>query len=188
MDINQTRIEHLVREMLEELGLPLKDENFKDTPRRVASYLLEYNQPFKIEEVLGEGFSNQDTKCLIVQSNIPFRMICAHHLLPALGVAAIGYIPNKRLVGLSKLCRLVQAVGLEKPSLQELVGERIANLLKKHIDAMGVAVVIESEHTCMACRGIATPGVRTITSSVKGVFRDVPAAREEFLSLIRKGS
>ena len=122
---------------------------------------------------------------MIAQSNIPFRMLCEHHLVPAIGRAAIGYIPNKRVVGLSKLTRLVQAVGTERPSLQEYICDKVADLLFEHIDPKGVIVAIKAEHGCMACRGVNSPGVMTMTSSVKGVFRDVPAARDEFFQLTR---
>ncbi len=166
------------------LGLDVTSEGMKDTPERFVRYLKEFIQPFKIEEVLGDGFESPGASGVVVQAKIPFRMVCEHHLLPALGRTAIGYIPNKRVVGLSKLTRLVQAVGTEAPGLQEGITDRICLLLHKHIEAHGTIVVIEAEHSCMAARGVASPGVPTITSSVRGAFRDVPAARQEFFSLI----
>ncbi len=178
-------IEEHLSQVLELLGLDLQGEGLRDTPRRVTQYLQEFNQPFKASELLKEGFKAPGThSSLIVQSPVPFRMMCEHHLLPALGFASIGYIPSKRVIGLSKIPRLVDAVGTERPSIQEAIGDRIADILCEQIEPKGAIVVLNAEHTCMSCRGVATPGVITTTSSVRGVFRDVPQARSEFFSLI----
>jgi GTP cyclohydrolase I len=103
-----------------------------------------------------------------------------------LGTAHFGYIPNKRVVGLSKIARLVQAVGTERPSIQEYMTDRICQLFNDYVEPKGCVCVIRSLHTCMSARGIAMPNVYTSTSSVKGVFLVVPAAREEFFHLIRE--
>ncbi len=175
-----------VQGLLIAMGLDPNEPGLEETPRRVASYLLEFVQPFP-DNIWSGTFDAKGHNGIIALSNIPFRMICEHHLLPALGHAAVGYIPNKTILGLSKLPRLVDAVGTERPSLQEVVTDRIADLLGENIEPDGVIVVIKAEHTCMACRGIATPGVTTTTSSVRGLFRNVPAAREEFFHLINGG-
>ncbi len=154
----------------------------EDTPRRFTEYLLEYMQPFDPAELLKAEFKLSYAG-MVVQSHIPFRMICEHHLLPALGFASVGYIPHKKVVGLSKIARLVQAVGTEKPGLQESVTDRIVDLLNTHLEPRGVICVISAEHTCMASRGVNVPNVMTTTSSITGVFRDVPQAREEFFAL-----
>jgi len=181
---NQATLEKAVVMILN--ALDLKGDGVADTPRRFADYLMEFRQPFKPEEILGEGFVVKDGfHNMVIQTRIPFRMACEHHLLPALGKAAIGYVPSERVVGLSKLTRLVQAAGTERPSLQESICERIADVFEKHVKPKGVCVVIKAEHSCMACRGINSPGVMTITSSVRGIFRDVPQARTEFLDLIQ---
>ncbi len=181
-------IEGAVRSMLADLGLDLNEEGLRDTPRRFASYLQEFNQSFDAEAIIGTGFARPGNHAgMITQDNIPFRMICEHHLLPAIGRAAVGYIPDDRVVGLSKLPRLVRAVGLEKPGLQEGICDRIADLFHRYIKPKGVIIVISAEHTCMAARGIAAPGVMTTTSSVRGLLRDVPAARSEFFSLVKIG-
>ena len=186
MTTEHKNIEILIHQVLTSLGLDPDEEGLKDTPRRVASYLLEYRQPFDPKDVVGEGFEvPEGFHSMVVQSNIPFRMICEHHLLPAIGTASIGYVPGKRVVGLSKLTRLVEAVGRERPALQETIGDRIADILSKQIQPKGVVVVVSAEHTCMSARGIATPGVITTTSSVRGIFRDVPHARAEFFDLIK---
>lgn len=182
------KIEKYIYQVLQELGLDTAQEGLRGTPRRVAAYLREFNQPFDPHTVVGDGFKRPGHHAgMITQDNIPFRMVCEHHLLPAIGKAAIGYIPDKRVVGLSKLPRLVSAVGCEKPGLQEGICDRIADLFNDAIKPKGIIVVISAEHTCMAARGVAAPGVITTTSSVRGLLRDVPAARAEFFSLVKIG-
>ena len=172
-------------EILEALGIDYKnDSSIVDTPNRVAKFLQEFNQGTDLKQLLKARFEC-DSKGMVVQTGIPFRALCEHHLLPFLGVAHVGYIPNKWVVGLSKLTRLVQSAGTRRPSIQERLTKEICSLLSDELDCLGAIVVINAEHTCMSVRGINAPGVRTITSSVKGVFRDVPAAREEFFALIR---
>jgi len=173
-----------MRPILEGLGMDLTDSSVKDTPVRFAKYLLEFHQQLDFEEIMGPGFDS-DESAMVIQSGIPFRMMCEHHLLPATGRACVGYIPNKKVVGLSKLWRLVQAVGVSEPSLQEHICDTIAEALNDHIEPKGVMVVIEAEHDCMACRGVNSPGVITTTSSIKGVFLSEPSARTEFLSLAK---
>jgi GTP cyclohydrolase I len=172
-----------------EFGIENKEPGIMRTPERFLKYLMEFNQPHLLEEVLGEGFDYNagEAHGMVAQSNIPFRMVCEHHLLPATGRAAIGYIPNRKVVGLSKLTRLVQAVGVLRPSLQEVITDRIAAELKQHVDPKGVVVVTRAQHGCMACRGVNAPGVNTDYSSIHGVFRDAPQARSEFFSLIQNG-
>ncbi len=185
--VKTPRNEELVFQILENLGHDTLAENMADTPKRFMRYLNEFHQPFDPRDVLGDGFERPGSHAgMVTQDQIPFRMICEHHLLPAIGHCAIGYIPDKVVVGLSKLPRLVRAVGLEKPFLQEGICDRIANLFDDIIKPKGIIVVITAEHTCMAARGIAAPGVITTTSSVRGLLRDVPAARSEFFSLINR--
>ncbi len=164
-------------------------EGMRETPERFVRYLQEFHQPADPALILGalfEGSAQGSIHGMVVQHNIPFRMICEHHLLPAFGKAAVGYIPNGKVAGLSKLTRLVQKMGTAKPTLQELVCEEIADALDNTTKARGTIVVISGEHTCMACRGVNAPHVKTTTSTVRGVFRDVPAAREEFFNIIRE--
>lgn len=169
-------------EILTIMGMDLNDPSTANTPARFIKYLREFYQPLDLKTALGTPFESPDN-AMVVQSNIPFRMICEHHLLPAVGKAAIGYIPRGKVVGLSKLTRLVQGVGTEKPSLQEHICDRVATLLHEHIGALGTMVVIEAEHGCMACRGVNAPNVVTSTSVLKGVFRSQSDARNEFLKL-----
>jgi GTP cyclohydrolase I len=183
-------LESIVRLLLKKTyKYKLTSEAYEKTPQRVLRYLQEFNQDFDVTQVLGEMFEGpmvEGIHGLVVQSNIPFRMMCEHHLLPATGSAYLGYIPDGQVVGLSKLARLVDAVATHKPSMQERICEEIANILDKHTHAKGVICVIDSMHTCMACRGINTPEVVSTTSCVRGVFRDVPAARSEFFSIINR--
>lgn len=182
-------LEDHVKIMLRLLGLDTNSEGLKETPRRVISYLLEYRQKLDAEAILKDGFETPgEHSSMVIQSPLPFRMMCEHHLLPALGYASIGYIPGKRVIGLSKLPRLVDAVGVEKPSIQEAICDKIADILNKSLEPKGVIVTIHAEHSCMACRGVRAAGVITVTSSVRGVFRDVPQARAEFFALISGGS
>jgi GTP cyclohydrolase I len=170
-------------------GVDELPEGMRDTPERFVRYLQEFHQPSDPKLILGElfeGSAQGSIHGMVVQHNIPFRMICEHHLLPAFGKAAVGYIPNGKVAGLSKLTRLVQKMGTAKPTLQELVCEEIADALDNTTKARGTIVVISGEHTCMACRGVNAPHVKTTTSTVRGVFRDVPAAREEFFNIIRE--
>ena len=179
----QTDMQEAVRSLLVGMGLKPDGEGLKETPRRVVGFLEEFCQPFP-SHIWSGVFASNGHDGIVAVSNIPFRMICEHHLLPALGYASIGYIPNKLVLGLSKLPRLVDAVGTEKPSLQEYITDRIADLLVENIEPSGTICMIKAEHTCMACRGVASPGVVTTTSSVRGLFRNVPAAREEFFHMI----
>lgn len=184
------RIATSMASILKELGHDLSDPSLAETPKRVAKALLEFHQPFDARAILKDGFASTEGTLneMVVQAGIPFRMLCEHHLLPAIGRANVGYIPTKRVVGLSKLTRLVQAIGTEKPSLQEAICDRTAALLEEHLAPRGVMVVISAEHSCMACRGVNSPGVDTVTSSLRGAFRDVQAARQEFFELVKMRS
>jgi len=181
---------NLLASVLETLGIDVMDENFNGTAERFVKYLQEYSKPFDPKDVLKVGFNHIQTdqngyKGMVVQTNIPWRTICPHHLLPVFGRCHIGYIPGSRVTGLSKLTRLAQAVGTEKPQLQETCTDTIADLLDKYLEAKGVIVVISAEHGCMFGRGVKTHNTPTSTSTVRGLFRDVPSARQEFFELIR---
>ncbi len=185
-----SEIENHVAYILEAMGFNrfADDDSMMDTPKRFARYLAEYCQNIDLDNIFGSTFTiKPGFHEIIAQVNIPFRMVCEHHLLPALGKASIGYIPNKRVIGLSKMVRLVTSVGHERPSLQERIGQRICDLMEEHLQPHGVALVIQAEHGCVACRGTKSPNVITITSHIRGAFRDNHAAREEFHSLIRMG-
>jgi GTP cyclohydrolase I len=169
------------------------DENagMVKTPARFVKYLQEFNNPYTLEEVLGdlfEGPTAEDIHGMVVQGNIPFRMICEHHLLPAIGKAWVGYVPRGKVVGLSKIARLVERVGTSRPSMQELICEEVTDGLNDYAKALGAVTVIKSIHTCMACRGVTAPDTHTVTSCVRGIFRDVPQARAEFFAIAGIGN
>jgi len=173
---------------LETLGINLLDENFIDTPSRFVRYLMEYLQPFDPHKVMKVDFSqshsDQGYKGMVVQSNIPFRTICPHHLLPVIGHAHLGYIPGGKVVGISKLTRIVDAVGHEMPRMQETCTDIIADILYgKELGAKGVIVSIVADHGCMFGRGVRVHDTPTSTSTVRGLFMNVSAAREEFFAL-----
>lgn len=174
------------------LNLDPKESGLLETPMRFAKFLAEYNNPIDLVELLktfDAGRPKGDVgDPVVVQTRIPFRGLCEHHLLPFLGHASIGYIPNKIVVGLSKLTRLVDAAGTRRPSIQERITHDIADALMDYLECQGVMVVISAEHMCMACRGVTMPNVITTTSVVRGLFRNVPELRGEFFELIKHQS
>lgn len=129
---------------------------------------------------------SSDTDQMIIVPNIEFESLCAHHLFPFYGVAHVGYIPNKLMIGLSKIPRLVQHYA-HRPNTQEAMTQNIAKHLKDVLEAHGVAVVVEGHHTCMTTRGVKARNAVMRTSEMKGVFLTAQAARAEFLALIRNG-
>lgn len=168
------------------LGIDLQSEHFAKTPERFVKYLTHYLQPYDPEYDLGKSFqTEEDFHAMVVESDIPFTAICAHHLVPFTGVAHIGYIPRGRVVGLSKLVRVIDGIAHRSPSVQEEIGDDTADAIMRYLKPSGVIVVIQAVHGCMACRGISKPNIITSTSSVRGAFRDVAQARNEFFQLIR---
>jgi GTP cyclohydrolase IA len=181
------RAEAAVRELLYAVGEDPGRPGLKDTPARVARAYAEtfaglWQDP---GEVLATTF-DEDHDELVLVKDIPMYSTCEHHLVPFHGVAHVGYIPGEdgRVTGLSKLGRLVE-VYARRPQVQERMTSQIADALADVLRPRGVLVVIEAEHLCMAMRGIRKPGSRTITSAVRGIFRDSPATRFEAMSLIR---
>jgi len=171
-------------------GIDLEDPNFKNTPARWLNYLGHYLRPYIPEQDLGVTFppkgQSKFSNAMIVQVGIPYRAVCAHHLLPVLGTAHVGYIPGESVVGLSKLTRLVWGITHAMPSLQEDVCNEVTDALMDHLDPLGAMCVISAEHGCMSARGVeeASGCIETVTSSIKGVFIDQHEVRQEFYSLI----
>lgn len=156
-----------------------------ETPRRVAALWREFSRPkTDLDEILSKSFETASS-AMVIQTKIPFRGLCEHHLFPFSGECAIGYIPNGEVIGLSKLARLVRALGAAHPTIQEDLTDEIADTLQTKLSPSprGVIVVVSAEHTCMTCRGALAPGVRTITSALRGSFEE-PAVRAEFYSLV----
>jgi GTP cyclohydrolase I len=159
-------------------------EGLRDTPRRVADMYAEVFSGLREDpaDVLRVGFEEGHQEMVIVK-DIPFYSMCEHHFLPFHGVAHIGYIPNGRVVGLSKLARAVEILA-RRPQLQERLSSQLADVVMETMAPQGVAVVISANHLCMTMRGIRKPGSLTVTSAMRGVFQRSSATRAEFMSLI----
>ncbi|MCA9178450.1 MAG: GTP cyclohydrolase I FolE [Planctomycetales bacterium] len=182
--VDLPRIERAVREILAAVGEDPDREGLLETPARVARMYAElfsglHNDP---REHLKKFFTEQYDEVVLVK-DISFNSMCEHHLLPFLGHAHIGYVPNGKVIGLSKLARVVEVVS-KRPQVQERMTETIANLLIEELNVKGVAVVIEATHSCMTMRGIRKPGSLCVTSAMKGLFRERLSSRSEIMQLI----
>jgi GTP cyclohydrolase I len=166
--------------ILEALGVDLDDESLARTPERMVSALAELltPRPFQLTTFPNDGGYDE----LIVARSIPVRSLCEHHMLPFVGVAHVGYIPGERILGLSKLARVVE-LHAHRPQVQERLTAQVADWLHAHLRPRGVGVVVEAEHLCMTLRGVQAPGTTTITSTLLGVVRDDPRTRAEFLAM-----
>ncbi len=182
--VDRVRAEAAVRELLLALGEDPDREGLVDTPRRVVAAYKETlgGREVDIPKLLSVGFEEGHDEMVILR-DIPFFSTCEHHLIPFHGVAHIGYVPNGRVVGLSKLARLVDAVA-RRPQLQERLTAQIADMLMQTIVPQGAGVAVEAEHLCMQMRGIKKPGSRMLTSAMRGSFREQEETRAEFLSLV----
>jgi GTP cyclohydrolase I len=182
--INQEKIAVAVRMILEAIGEDPEREGLRDTAKRVAKMYAElfqglYENPRDHLNVL---FDEQHDEMVFVK-DVPFYSMCEHHLLPFQGKAHVAYIPRGKVVGLSKIVRVVEAFA-RRPQVQERLTSQIADLLMDALDAQGVAVVIEASHTCITMRGVKKPGSSVVTSAMRGVFKDEQATRSEFMSLV----
>lgn len=178
------RIERAVREILSAVGEDPDREGLLETPARVARMYSELFSGLHQDprQQLQKFFTEQYDEVVLVR-DISFCSVCEHHLLPFLGKAHIGYVPNGKVIGLSKLARVVESVS-KRPQVQERMTQEIAHLLETELDAKGVAVVVEAEHTCMTIRGVRKPGSLCITSAMKGLFRSNLSSRSEIMQLI----
>ena len=173
--------EEHVKRLIEFMGEDANREGLKETPHRVLKFYkewLEYNNKFKLTSFKTEKYDE-----MIIVKDIPFYSLCEHHILPFFGKAHVAYIPDKKIVGLSKLARLVRKYA-HRLQIQERIGKQVCDELIKEIKPKGVMVVLEAEHLCMSMRGIKAPGHKTVTSEVRGVFK-TGKSREEFLELIK---
>jgi GTP cyclohydrolase I len=182
--VDTARIRAAVREIILGMGEDPDREGLRDTPRRVADMYAEVFSGLREDpaDVLRVGFEEGHQEMVIVK-DIPFYSMCEHHFLPFHGVAHIGYIPNGRVVGLSKLARAVEILA-RRPQLQERLSSQLADVVMETMAPQGVAVVISANHLCMTMRGIRKPGSLTVTSAMRGVFQRSSATRAEFMSLI----
>ena len=182
--VDHERIKRAVREILAAIGEDPDREGLLETPARVARMYAEMfsglHQDPKVH--LQKAFTEKYDEIVLIR-DIAFNSVCEHHLLPFMGHAHIGYLPNGRVLGLSKLARLVEVVS-HRPQVQERMTETIADLLENDLGAKGVAVVVEASHTCMTIRGVRKPGSLCVTSAMKGIFRSNVSSRAEVLSLI----
>jgi GTP cyclohydrolase I len=173
--------ERAAGELLRALGVRVDTESLRDTPRRMARSYAELltPQPFKVTTFPNdEGYDE-----LVVVRDIPVASICEHHLLPFVGVAHVGYLPGDRIVGLSKLARVVGFLG-RGLQVQERLTKQIADWLEDRLTPRGVGVVIEAEHLCMTLRGVRAAGSTTVTSTLLGTLREDPRSRAEFLNMV----
>jgi GTP cyclohydrolase I len=182
--VDHARIERAVREILFAVGEDPDREGLLETPARVARMYAEMfsglRQDPKVH--LRKAFTEKYDEIVLVR-DISFNSVCEHHLLPFMGHAHIAYLPDGRVLGLSKLARIVEVIS-HQPQVQERMTEQIADLLVDDLGAKGVAVVVEASHTCMTIRGVRKPGSLCVTSAMKGIFRSNVSSRAEVMSLI----
>nr|WP_016691912.1 GTP cyclohydrolase I FolE [Rhodococcus rhodochrous] len=169
-----------VDNLLRALGKDPADEHLIDTPRRVAHAYLELLTPRSFELTTFPNDEGYDE--LVLARNIPIHSLCEHHMLPFHGVAHVGYLPGERILGLSKLARVVELFARDL-QVQERLTKQVADWLRENLAPRGVGVVIEAEHLCMSLRGVRASGSRTVTSAMHGLIRDDARCRAEFLSL-----
>ncbi len=183
--IDQQRIARAVSEILEAIGEDPGREGLLDTPRRIAEMYAELFAGLRQDplEVLSTGFQ-ESHKDMVILKNIPFYSLCEHHFLPFHGQAHVGYVPEGRIVGASKIARAVDILA-RRPQLQERLTGQIADSIMEGLVPDGVAVVIEAEHLCMTMRGVQKPGTILVTSAIRGGFRRRAVTRSEFLALVQ---
>lgn len=178
--VDRARAEAAAAAMLEALGVDLTVEDVAETPRRVARMYEELLTPQPFNPTTFDNDAGYDEMVLV--RDIPFTSLCAHHLLPFSGVAHVGYLPGGRIVGLSKLARVVTHFA-RNLQVQERLTKQVADWLNEELEPRGVGVVLKAEHQCMTVRGIQAVGSKTVTSTMHGLLRSNPASREEFLAL-----
>lgn len=169
-----------VSDLLTALGQDPSSPDMADTPRRAAKAMAESltPTPFTMTTFTNDGEDDE----MVIARDIPFHSLCAHHLLPFVGIAHVGYVPGDRIVGLSKLARLVEHFSRHLQT-QERLTTQVADALREALAPRGAGVVLEAEHMCMSLRGVQARGARTVTTSVSGLLREDPATRAEFLAL-----
>ncbi|RLE18098.1 MAG: GTP cyclohydrolase I FolE [Acidobacteria bacterium] len=180
------RVAGHMAEVMRELHMDLDDPNYEGTPERVAKMYLEmFHGLFEGSEPKVTTFPNDEGyDHMVIEREIPFYSMCAHHFVPFYGHAHIAYIPKETIVGLSKLPRILEFYA-KRPQLQERLTEQVAGYLWTQLKPLGVMVVIEARHLCVEMRGVKKPGASTTTSALRGCFAD-HEVREEFLALIRR--
>lgn len=178
--VNEAAVARATRDLLIALGADLDSEGLRETPRRMAAAYLELLSPEPFNMTTFPNDEGYDE--LVVVRDIRFQSLCMHHVLPFYGVAHVAYLPADRILGLSKLARVVDLFARDL-QLQERLTIQIAGWLQQQLQPKGVGVVLEAEHLCMSLRGVQKPGAKTVTSALHGLVRNDPRTREEFLSL-----
>jgi GTP cyclohydrolase I len=176
-----------IRKIIENIGEDPNRNGLKDTPKRVEKALKFLTKGYqeKLEDVIGSAIFEEDHKEMVIVKDIELYSLCEHHMLPFVGKAHIGYIPNGKIVGLSKIARVVDMFA-RRLQVQERLKSEIAEALTKSLQPIGVGVIIEAEHFCMMMRGVEKQSSKTITSSMRGSFMNDQKTREEFLKLALK--
>jgi len=172
--------ERAAGDFLTALGVDVTDESLRETPRRMAAAYVEMFTPRPFDLTTFPNDEAYDE--LVVARGLPVTAVCEHHLLPFVGVAHVGYLPGPRILGLSKLARVVEMFA-RRPQVQERLTQQVADWLDDALSPRGVGVVIEAEHLCMTMRGVRAGGASTVTSALHGRLRDDPATRSEFFAL-----
>jgi GTP cyclohydrolase I len=186
--IDEARIEKAVREILSAVGEDLNRDGLKDTPARVARMYgellagMQDDPNIHISRVFNENYDE-----IVLLRDIPFYSMCEHHLMPFIGSAHVAYLPSGKILGVSKLARIVDCFA-RRLQTQERLTSQIADCLMSNLKPQGVAVVLEASHSCMTIRGIKKPGSVMVTSAVRGLFRKDPRSRNEIMSLIHHGN
>ena len=183
--IDHGAVQRAARDLLRAVGADVDSDALEETPRRVADAFAELltPKPFRATTFPNEDGYDQ----LIVARAIPFHSLCMHHLLPFHGLAHIAYLPGERIIGLSKLGRIVEFFSRDL-QVQERLTTQIAGWLERELEPKGVGVVLEAEHLCMSLRGVQKLGAKTVTSALHGLVRDDPRTRQEFLALTTRTS
>ena len=183
--IDVAAAESAASDFLVALGADINDEQLAATPHRMARAYAELLTP---KRFVPTSFPNEDGYDeLVLVRSIPFHSLCMHHLLPFQGVAHVGYLPGERIVGLSKLARVVEMFARDL-QVQERLTTQIADWLQQELNPKGVGVVLEAEHMCIALRGVQSFGAKTVTSALHGLVRDDPRTRQEFLALTTRSN
>ena len=175
-------VEAAAAALLDAFGVDLTDEALSETPHRLAAAYCELGTPEPFDATTFPNDPPYDE--LVVARSIPFHSLCEHHLLPFQGLAHVGYLPGERIIGLSKLARVVDHYARDL-QVQERLTVQIADWLERELAPVGAGVVLEAEHSCMSLRGVAKSGAQTVTSALRGALRDDARTRQEFLSLAR---
>jgi GTP cyclohydrolase I len=179
--IDLTAAETAARDLLEALGADLGADGLRETPGRIARAYAELLTPIPFNVTTFPNDEGYDE--LVVVRDIPFQSLCMHHMLPFHGIAHVAYLPDERIVGLSKLGRVVDLFARDL-QVQERLTTQVADWLVDQLAPRGVGVIIEAEHLCMSLRGVQKAGSRTVTSALRGSVKDDPRTRQEFLSLV----